>query len=144
MTEKIEVDVDVKLLPQLLVMSAITESPGGGNYPFISNKYCMARDGVELQAEIDEWVKGCEADGYKLTRGAVTVVPKEVYAQPGTRIEGIKAKHARVSPTCQANKTTVGAGHEAIMLLMEEYQALAALEVNKNANFHFVLTVERP
>jgi hypothetical protein len=56
-------------------------------------------------------------------------------------LPGIKAKHAIVSPTCQANKGILGAGVEASDRLMQEYLALADLPVNKEAKFHFVLSV---
>jgi hypothetical protein len=61
-----------------------------------------------------------------------------------TRVEGIKAKHAIVTPTCRKSKGQLGAGSEAVQRLMEEYYNLSELEVNKDARFHFVLTVERP
>lgn len=62
----------------------------------------------------------------------------------GTKINGIKAKHAIVSPTCRTNKGNYNAGHEAAIILVNEYFTLACLEINKDAKFNFVLTVERP
>lgn len=59
-------------------------------------------------------------------------------------LPGIKAKHAIVSPTCRGNKGTLGAGSEAVGHLMEEYLTLADLPANKDAKFHFTLSVERP
>lgn len=61
-----------------------------------------------------------------------------------TKVNGIKGKHAIVSPTCRANKGDYGAGHEAAMRLVDEYMVLSQLEANKDAQFNFVLTVERP
>jgi hypothetical protein len=59
-------------------------------------------------------------------------------------VQGIKAKHAIVSPTCQANKGILGAGVEASDSLMQEKLELADLPFNKESKFHFVLSVERP
>lgn len=55
----------------------------------------------------------------------------------------IKAKHAIITPTCQKNRTPNGAWGEAVFRLWEEYETLRKLEVNKSANFHLVLQVER-
>ncbi len=59
------------------------------------------------------------------------------------KIPGIKAKHAIVTPVCRANKGPA-ALTEAVNLLVREYEALAGLDANSAADFHFVLTVNRP
>jgi len=58
-------------------------------------------------------------------------------------IPGITAKHAIITPVCRANRTVDGAWEEAVRRLREEYEACQT-EGNARANFHLVLTVERP
>lgn len=60
-----------------------------------------------------------------------------------TKIPGIKAKHAIVTPICRANRGE-GALDEALARLRRAYEDLVGLEANAGANFHLVLTVERP
>ncbi len=61
----------------------------------------------------------------------------------GIRLPGIKAQHAIVTPTCRANKGS-GAMEEAINLLRMEYLGLVSHPANTEANFHFILMVDRP
>jgi hypothetical protein len=60
------------------------------------------------------------------------------------RVPGIKAKHAIVTPVCRANRGPTSAAVEAMALLIDAYTELRELPVNKDADFHFVLFVERP
>lgn len=76
----VELKLDVKLLPQLIVMSAITESPAGGG-PFIENRCVMVSDPDELHAEIEQWRQEIEAEGYKIINAVATYVPKSVYGE---------------------------------------------------------------
>jgi hypothetical protein len=61
-----------------------------------------------------------------------------------TRIQGLAAKHAIVTPTCRQNRTAIGALDEAIERLRQEYIACTEVLENQDAIYHFVLTVERP
>ena len=61
-----------------------------------------------------------------------------------TRIAGLAAKHAIVTPICRQNRTAVGALDEAIQRLRQEYLACTQVLENQDAVYHFVLTVERP
>lgn len=72
------IDLDVKLLPQLVVISAITESPAGGG-PFIENHCCMVSSHDELNLEIDAWRQDIETHGYKIIKAVVRLVPKSIY-----------------------------------------------------------------
>lgn len=139
----IEIKVNPQILPQLIVISVVTESPGGGG-PFITNHCCMVRDVDELREEVDRLKEAIEEDEYKILNAVATHVSSSIYAKSGTKTRGIKAKHAIVSPICRTNKTVEGAGREAAETLMAEYLELAGLEANADADFHFVLTVERP
>lgn len=76
---EITIEVEAKLLPQLVVISAITEGPGG-NGPYIENHCCMVRDTAELAAEVDTWRVGIESDGGRIVKVVVRHVPKKVYA----------------------------------------------------------------
>lgn len=60
-----------------------------------------------------------------------------------TRIPGLKAKHAVVTPACIDSKGVAGACDEALERLRAEFLNCSACEANKNADFHFVLTVDR-
>lgn len=60
-----------------------------------------------------------------------------------TKVNGIKAKHSIVTPTCIKNKGVDNAALEAVNHLLNEYKHLTKLPANENANFNFVLTVER-
>lgn len=60
---------------------------------------------------------------------------------PMTTIPGIKAQHAIITPTCRMNR--LDPFSEAVRRLRREYDA-CQLEANTGANFHLVLTVERP
>jgi hypothetical protein len=59
------------------------------------------------------------------------------------KIEGIKAKHAIVSPVCRTNHGKDVAAQIAVDHLLDEYDALVDLPFNEGATFHFVLSVER-
>lgn len=61
-----------------------------------------------------------------------------------TRIPGLAAKHAVVTPVCRENRTSAGAMYEAIARLQLEYLACTEVLENQDAIYHFVLTVERP
>lgn len=61
-----------------------------------------------------------------------------------TVIPGLKAKHAVVTPTCRASKGTQVALGEALDRLWDEYSLCCTFEANRNASYHFVLTIERP
>ena len=58
-------------------------------------------------------------------------------------IPGIKAKHAVVSKDCVKFRGAAGAAEFAFELLKDEFLRLRVMEANKDAKFHFVLTVER-
>ena len=58
-------------------------------------------------------------------------------------IPGIKAVHAIVSKTCRLNRGVDGAFEEAVERLRREYLACQN-DANIDANFHIVLSVERP
>jgi hypothetical protein len=60
-----------------------------------------------------------------------------------TKIPGLAAKHAIVTPTCRKNRTALGALAEAIERLQLEYIACVDVPENENAVYHFVLTIER-
>ena len=108
----IEIKVNPQILPQLIVISVVTESPGGGG-PFITNHCCMVRDVDELREEVDRLKEAIEEDEYKILNAVATHVSSSIYAKSGTKTRGIKAKHAIVSPICRTNKTVEGAGREA-------------------------------
>lgn len=59
-----------------------------------------------------------------------------------TKIPGIKACHAIVTPVCRENKD-LGAFDEAIERLRNQYMNSVKAEANKKSNFHIVLTVEQ-
>ena len=59
------------------------------------------------------------------------------------KIKGITAKQARVSPTCRATWGNNKAAQIAVGHLLSEYADLVHLPANKDATFHFVLSVER-
>lgn len=59
-------------------------------------------------------------------------------------VPGIKAKHAIVTPNCRKLKGDDPAISEALERLREECKSCMSFEANQGANFHFVLTVERP
>ncbi len=58
-------------------------------------------------------------------------------------IPGIKARHAIVTPGCRVGKG-LGALDEALERLRKEYLGLVNIPANSEADFHFVLTVNRP
>jgi len=58
---------------------------------------------------------------------------------------GIKAKHAIISPRCRVVRGGPGeAFDEAAARVKAEYETLLEFDSNKAANFHLILTVERP
>jgi hypothetical protein len=58
---------------------------------------------------------------------------------------GIKAKHAVITPNCRVVQGgPCEAFDEAAQRLKAEYEVLLAINSNKAANFHLILTVERP
>ncbi len=59
-----------------------------------------------------------------------------------TKIPGICAKHAVITPACRDGHSDMGAFWEAANRLREEYKS-CLVEANKDAKFHLVLTVER-
>lgn len=61
-----------------------------------------------------------------------------------TKVPGLVGKHCVITPTCRNNRTKAGAFSEAARQLMDAYHDLAAAPANETANFHLVLTVERP
>jgi hypothetical protein len=61
-----------------------------------------------------------------------------------TKIPGLAAKHAIVTPVCRQNKTYIGALDEAVERLRQEYISCTQVLENQDAIYHFVLTVERP
>ncbi len=58
-------------------------------------------------------------------------------------VPGIKAIHAVVTLNCRDGKG-LGALDEALERLREEYLGLVDISANADADFHFVLTVDRP
>ncbi len=59
-------------------------------------------------------------------------------------IPGTIAKHAIVTDTCRRNKGDYPAGDEAVTRLLNEYFECMDAWKDKGAQFHFVLTIERP
>ena len=74
----VTIDLDVKLLPQLIVLSALTVSPAGGE-PFIENHCCMVRNADELNGEIEGWINEIEAHNWTPTHLVARFVPRSVY-----------------------------------------------------------------
>jgi len=58
------------------------------------------------------------------------------------KVDGIKAKHVVIQPSCRTRGDEV-ALNDALDRIAEAFREVAGFEVNKNANFHIVLTVER-
>lgn len=59
-----------------------------------------------------------------------------------TRVPGIAARHAIVTPTCRANRGDEGAVDEALRRLREEALAVIACREDEAYDLHLVLTVE--
>jgi len=76
----VTIDLNVKILPQLVIFSAITERVTGGG-PYIETYCCVVADADELHAEIGTWFQTIEANGYRIVEAAVRHVPKSVYRQ---------------------------------------------------------------
>lgn len=73
----------------------------------------------------------------------ITSKPEVKGGLADTKIPGLCAKHAIVTPECRKNRTPLGALAEAIERLQLEYVACSQVLENKNVTYHFVLTVER-
>lgn len=58
-----------------------------------------------------------------------------------TKIPGLKAKHAIITPECRVNRGDTGAIHEALSRVLDEYKAILKARSDK-PTFHLVLTVE--
>ena len=58
-----------------------------------------------------------------------------------SRIPGIKAKHAIITPGCRSGRGVEGAIDEALHLIREEYLSCINPSTEKT-NFHVVLTTE--
>lgn len=71
------VDLDVELLPQLVVLSAVTENEASGLR--IENHCCMVTNADELHAEIGRWYDSIKADGHKIIAAVARYVPGKVY-----------------------------------------------------------------
>lgn len=63
---------------------------------------------------------------------------------PITKIPGIKVRHAIITPVCRKNRTLEGAFEEAVRRLKDEYYACLQYSGNDEADFHLVLTLDRP
>jgi hypothetical protein len=77
----ITVEIDLKsfeTMPQLIVISAITEGRGWGGQ-FIENHCCMVRTTEDLTAEVAGWQEELEQAGYLIVKAVVRVVPRSVY-----------------------------------------------------------------
>ncbi len=61
-----------------------------------------------------------------------------------TKIPGIQAQHAVITPLCRLNRTAEGAFEEALRRLKESYDFMLNAEPNVLASYHLVITVERP
>jgi len=72
------IDLDVKLLPQLIVLSAITTGPAS-EHLFIENHCCMVQDADELNAEIELWINEIEAHNWTATHMVARFVPRSIY-----------------------------------------------------------------
>lgn len=59
-----------------------------------------------------------------------------------SKIPGIKATHAVISPTCRANRTATGAFDEAVRRLRESYEGIVAARTDEY-DCHIVLTVAK-
>ena len=59
-------------------------------------------------------------------------------------VSGIKAEHAIITPKCREGWGPQGAFDEAVRRLKKEYSIARSYEDNEQANFHLVLTIERP
>lgn len=62
--------------------------------------------------------------------------------QKMTKIDGIKAKHVVIQPSCRTRGDDV-AIEDALNRIREEFKNVASYKANDNANFHIVLTVDR-
>ena len=60
-----------------------------------------------------------------------------------TRIPGIKAGHAVITPNCRRIHGGPGAYEEACRRLREHYESLL-VEGNRDADIHLTITVQRP
>lgn len=58
-------------------------------------------------------------------------------------VPGLSAHHAIITPTCRVNRGPIDAFDEAVRRLKAQYLACHGAD-NETANFHVVLTVERP
>ncbi len=61
-----------------------------------------------------------------------------------TTVNGLNSGHAVISPGCRMGRGTVEAFDEAARRLKATYEQYAGTEANEQANWHLVLTVERP
>ncbi len=59
-----------------------------------------------------------------------------------TKVDGIKAKHVIIQPTCRTQGDEV-ALKKTLDIIGEAFREVAGYEANNNAKFHFVLTVDR-
>lgn len=60
-------------------------------------------------------------------------------------IPGLKARHAIIKDACRTSRGNEGAIDEALARLKEEYlSCVDGWEIGKGAQFHLVLTVEKP
>lgn len=60
-----------------------------------------------------------------------------------TKIPGLKAEHAIITPACRERGDAVVVA-DAMERIASELLAVMDAEANAGANFHLVLTVERP
>lgn len=58
---------------------------------------------------------------------------------PGTKIPGLKSAHAIITPTCRANRTTIGAFDEAAKRLKDTYEKYADVDANSDVDWHLLL-----
>jgi hypothetical protein len=104
--------------------------------------------GVELQPDVAMFLSDLAyrwallvQEGHKTIGYALRTVA--VLAYEHAQVVGIKAVHAIITPTCRNNRGHIEAFDEAVRRLKNEYLACQG-DANADANFHVVLTVERP
>lgn len=76
---QVNVDVEEKQLPQLVVMSAIVNAPGNDSLA-IDNHVFLARTLAEIDSEVEAWLSTLADEGARAISATIRVVPREVFA----------------------------------------------------------------
>lgn len=61
-----------------------------------------------------------------------------------SKVPGVNAKHAIITPACRAGHGALEAFDHAMMRLRREYEALLRARGEDGANYHVVVSVEEP